>query len=58
MSQKKDIKLTYFPVTARGELSRLVLVVAGQDFEDERITPGEDWPKLKPSERIFYLTYS
>lgn len=34
-------KLTYFKVTARGELPRLVFKAAGVDFEDERIDREE-----------------
>uniref|UniRef100_A0A194APU9 Putative sigma class glutathione-s-transferase 2 n=1 Tax=Pinctada fucata TaxID=50426 RepID=A0A194APU9_PINFU len=39
-------KLHYFGVRGRGEIIRLVLTVAGQDFEDRRITQ-EEWPKVK-----------
>lgn len=34
----KSIKLTYFPIKARGEPIRLALSIAGLDFEDERLT--------------------
>jgi len=42
-----SIKVTYFNGRGRGELTRLLLVAAGQEFEDERLT-REQWPKIKP----------
>ena len=45
-------KVTYFNGRGRGELTRLLMVTAGQDFEDERIT-REEWPKMKPSMYCF-----
>jgi len=42
------IKLTYFNMTARAELSRLILAQAGAEFEDCRIERA-DWPELKKS---------
>jgi len=33
-----DIKLTYFPLTGKGELIRVILAYAGVKFEDERIS--------------------
>ncbi|KAK3102690.1 hypothetical protein FSP39_013169 [Pinctada imbricata] len=39
--------LHYFDVRARGELIRLVLTVAGQDFEDHRFS-FEEFAKFKP----------
>nr|AMY26653.1 glutathione S-transferase sigma 1 [Chilo suppressalis] len=41
------VKLTYFPVKALGESTRLLLAYGGQEFEDFRINP-ETWPELKP----------
>ncbi len=41
-------KLTYFDSpTSRGEECRLAFVVAGAEFEDNRLAPGA-WPALKP----------
>ena len=40
-------KLTYFPITARAGMTRLMFAAAGVEYEDERIM-WEDWPKLKP----------
>jgi hypothetical protein len=42
------IKLTYFDVRGRAEVSRLILAQAGVAYEDHRIG-GEQWAKLKPS---------
>lgn len=41
-------KFTYFNIKARGELPRLVMAAAGQEWEDVRIE-FSDWPALKPS---------
>ena len=41
-------KLSYFNAKATGELSRLILSTAGQDFEDDRLT-NDTWPELKQS---------
>lgn len=41
-------KLTYFDGRGRAEISRLVLVAAGQKYEDVRVGQ-EEWPTLKPS---------
>ena len=38
--------LHYFEVRARGEPIRLLLTVAGQEFEDHRVS-NEEWPKIK-----------
>lgn len=46
-----DIKLTYFNVRGRAEVSRMILAQAGVKYEDERIA-REDWPALQPS--IFF----
>ncbi|KAK3101193.1 hypothetical protein FSP39_001657 [Pinctada imbricata] len=39
-------KLTYFNVRGRGEIIRLALTVAGQEFEDNRFEHNE-WPEIK-----------
>jgi len=41
-------KLTYFDVRGMAEVSRLMFVFKGVQFDDVRIKK-EDWPKLKPS---------
>ena len=57
-------KLTYFNLKGRGELSRLVLVAAGVEFEDIRIEydynkrGSEQWTELKPGNISFYLRFS
>ena len=43
------IKLTYFNLKGRAELSRLILAQAGVEYEDCRID-REDWAQLKTSE--------
>merc|ERR1719369_1946186 len=43
-----DIKLTYFNLRGRAELSRLILAQAGVEYEDCRIA-REDWAELKTS---------
>jgi len=47
-----SIKLTYFNLRARGEITRLLLAHAGVEYEDERISPpwenSENWMALKP----------
>ena len=42
--------LTYFNFRARAELPRLIFAVAGEEFEDKRITKIEEWLEMKPSE--------
>jgi len=42
------VKLVYFDVQAKGELTRLLLHAGNIDFEDFRFS-FEDWPKIKPS---------
>jgi glutathione S-transferase len=39
-------RLIYFPLKGRGEVSRILFLLAGQAFEDVRIDFG-DWPKIK-----------
>jgi glutathione S-transferase len=43
-----SIKLTYFDIEGAAEPTRLALVLAGIDFEDERLSFA-DWPAMKPS---------
>ena len=45
------MKLYYFNLRGRAELSRLILAQGGADYEDTRIE-REDWPKLKPCKSI------
>lgn len=40
-------KLTYFGVRARGETARCLFALAGQEYEDNRISL-EQWPEFKP----------
>ena len=42
-------KLTYFRGTGRAEVARMLFALAGEKYEDCRISP-EDWPKLKSSQ--------
>jgi len=44
----KTFKFTYFPIGARGELSRWIFAVAKQPYTDDRVK-WEDWPALKPT---------
>eukprot|EP00916_Digyalum_oweni_P024081 GHVL01039849.1.p1 GENE.GHVL01039849.1~~GHVL01039849.1.p1 ORF type:complete len:206 (+),score=9.40 GHVL01039849.1:384-1001(+) len=41
-----DIKVFYFDARGRAEIIRLVLSLAGQDFDDVRFS-REEWPKYK-----------
>ena len=43
------IKIIYFNIRGRAELSRLIAAAGGLEFEDVRVE-GADWPKLKESE--------
>ena len=38
--------LNYFPITARGEVARLLFHVAGVEFTDNQIS-FTDWPQQK-----------
>ncbi|XP_039274780.2 hematopoietic prostaglandin D synthase-like [Styela clava] len=40
-------RIIYFNLMARAELARLILVQAGVEFEDVRVTQ-EEWAKMKP----------
>lgn len=54
-----DFKLTYFNVTGRAELTRLIFVKSGTQFEDERIEFA-DWPAKKatmPMGQVPILSY-
>jgi glutathione S-transferase len=42
------LKLTYFNLRARAELSRLILAYAGVEYEDIRVDQSR-WPEHKPS---------
>ena len=44
-----EYKVSYFPGKGNGEIMRLVLVIAEQKFEDERLTLDE-WMKVKSGE--------
>ncbi|KAK3796712.1 hypothetical protein RRG08_037477 [Elysia crispata] len=50
------IKLHYFPLRGRGEVSRLVLHYAKKDFVDDRINPA-DWATHKPKTPFGNLPY-
>ena len=52
--RKKNIKLTYFNIEARGEFIRLMLALAAVPYEDKRIpVASEEWKQLKPSMQLF-----
>ena len=47
--------LNYFPLTARGEPSRLMFVLAGVEYTDNHIA-GEEWSEAKnDSEFLQYI---
>jgi len=46
----ESITLTYFNVKALAEPIRLILAVAGVNYEDKRIE-REEWPALKESKQ-------
>lgn len=48
MSLPRALKLTYFDMTGRGELIRLLFGYGGIPFEDERVT-RDAFPGLKPA---------
>ena len=41
-------KLTNFDIRGRAETSRMLFAMAGQEYEDVRVT-REQWQELKPS---------
>jgi glutathione S-transferase len=43
---KVTYRLVYFPLKGRGEVSRILFILTGQEFEDVRVEFG-DWPKIK-----------
>ena len=45
-----DIKLTYFNVCGRAELTRLIFAKSGTAFQDDRIEHA-DWPAKKGKEK-------
>jgi len=47
-SKTPKIKLTYFPIRARGEVARMILAEGGLAYEDNRVEFA-DWGKLKSS---------
>ncbi len=49
--------LRYFDGRARGEVTRLLLTMKGEDFEDKRYTM-ETWPAEKPSTFTNHLEIS
>ena len=46
--EMSKIKLFYFDLRGRGELSRLIAACGNLDFEDVRLD-AKDWPTLKQS---------
>ena len=52
-----EMKLTYFHLRGRAELSRLLFKLAGKEFNDNRVT-GESWQQFKPSKDRFFFTLS
>merc|ERR1712154_711937 len=52
--EMKNMKLTYFNGRGRAEVARLILSIAGEVFEDDRIE-FSDWEALKPHERFGQL---
>ena len=43
----KNVKLTYFNGRGRAEVARLILTIAGEEFEDDRVE-FSDWEAVKP----------
>uniref|UniRef100_A0A0K8TUF3 glutathione transferase n=1 Tax=Epiphyas postvittana TaxID=65032 RepID=A0A0K8TUF3_EPIPO len=50
----KNVKLYYFPIKARAEGLRMMLVYGGQEFEDIRI-PKEEWSQWKTKMKFSLL---
>lgn len=51
------LKLIYFNARGRAEVSRLLLALGGQEYEDVRIQI-ENWPQEKPSKNYCISYYS
>ncbi len=47
-------ELTYFPVHARGDVSRILLAVSGAQFTD-KFMPIPDWPAQRAAQRYGHL---
>merc|ERR1712154_491807 len=50
----KNVRLTYFNGRGRAEVARLILSIAGEEFEDDRVE-FSDWETLKPHQRFGQL---
>lgn len=46
-----EMKLTYFDLRARGEITRMLFALAEVKYEDNRVT-GESWTNFKPSKHF------
>ncbi|CAG5129350.1 unnamed protein product [Candidula unifasciata] len=55
MASSKII-VNYFDLTGRAEIIRLVLVYAGKEFEDNRIS-RDKWPEIKPKSPFGQLPF-
>ena len=51
----KKVKLTYFNGRGRAEVARLILSIAGEVFEDDRVE-FSDWEALKPRKLFYQIT--
>ena len=51
----KNVKLTYFNGRGRAEVARLILSIAGEVFEDDRVE-FSDWEALKPRKLFYQIT--
>lgn len=49
-------KLIYFEAKGRAELTRLVFAAGGVKYEDKRIDRIDDWPKVKASESMNWMS--
>ena len=52
----KKVKLTYFNGRGRAEVARLILSIAGEVFEDDRVE-FSDWEALKPRKLFYQKTF-